>query len=81
MSSLENGLPGINFGHSQTFGLIIAAMQIIGSYLLLFRGTMLLAAIILFSFMLNQMIYNACLRSYNFSCRGAGEEQILVQLM
>lgn len=46
------------FGHSQTFGLIIAAIQIIGSYLLLYRRTMLLAAVILFSFMLNLLLIN-----------------------
>jgi len=46
------------FGHSQTFGFIIAAIQIIGSYLLLFRRTMLLAAVILFSFMLNLTLIN-----------------------
>jgi hypothetical protein len=46
------------FGHSQAFGLIIAAIQIIGSCLLLFQRTMLLAAIILFSFMLNLALIN-----------------------
>jgi hypothetical protein len=46
------------FGYSQAFGLIIAAIQIIGSYLLLFRRTMLLAAVILFSFMLNLTLIN-----------------------
>jgi hypothetical protein len=46
------------FGHSATFGLITAAIQIIGSYLLLFRKTILLAAIILFSFMLNLALIN-----------------------
>jgi hypothetical protein len=46
------------FGHSPTFGLIIAAIQIIGSYLLLFRRTMLLAEVILFSFMLNLTLIN-----------------------
>lgn len=46
------------FGYSLTFGLITAAIQIVGSYLLLFRKTMLLAAIILFSFMLNLSLIN-----------------------
>ena len=46
------------FGHSFAFGIIIAVIQIVGSYLLLFRRTMLLAAIILFSFMLNLTLIN-----------------------
>ncbi|WP_147205976.1 hypothetical protein [Segetibacter aerophilus] len=46
------------FGHSAAFGFIVAAIQIIGSYLLLFRRTMLLAEVILFSFMLNLMLIN-----------------------
>lgn len=46
------------FGYSLAFGLITAAIQIVGSYLLLFRKTMLLAAIILFSFMLNLTLIN-----------------------
>lgn len=46
------------FGYSLTFGLITAAIQIVGSYLLLFRKTMLLAGIILFSFMLNLTLIN-----------------------
>ncbi len=46
------------FGYSLTFGLITAAIQVVGSYLLLFRKTMLLAAIILFSFMLNLTLIN-----------------------
>lgn len=46
------------FGYSLTFGYIIASIQIFGSYLLLFRKTMLLAAIILFSFMLNLTFIN-----------------------
>lgn len=46
------------FGYSLTFGLITAAIQIVGSYLLLFRKTMLLAAIVLFSFMLNLTLIN-----------------------
>lgn len=46
------------FGYSHTFGLITAAIQIMGSYFLLFRKTMLLAAIVLFSFMLNLTLIN-----------------------
>lgn len=46
------------FGYSLSFGLITAAIQIVGSYLLLFRKTMLLSAIILFSFMLNLTLIN-----------------------
>ncbi|HEY0055854.1 MAG TPA: hypothetical protein VGB63_10890 [Pedobacter sp.] len=46
------------FGYSHTFGLIIAGVQIISSFLLLFRRTMLLAEVILFSFMLNLTLIN-----------------------
>jgi hypothetical protein len=46
------------FGYSLVFGYIIAGIQIIGSYLLLFRRTMLLAAIIIFAFMLNLTLIN-----------------------
>lgn len=46
------------FGYYLTFGLITATIQIVGSYLLLFRKTMLLSAIILFSFMLNLTLIN-----------------------
>lgn len=46
------------FGYSVTFGLITAAIQIIGSYLLLFRRTLLLGAVMLFAFMLNLMLIN-----------------------
>ncbi|GAB2611825.1 hypothetical protein GCM10027035_05360 [Emticicia sediminis] len=46
------------FGYSLTFGLITAAIQIVGPYFLLFRKTMLLAAIILFSFMFNLILIN-----------------------
>lgn len=40
------------------FGIIIAIVQIGGSFLLLFRKTLLLGAIILFSFLLNLMLIN-----------------------
>lgn len=46
------------FGHSFTFGLIISIIQIGGSYLLLFRRTLLLGATILFAFMLNLTLIN-----------------------
>jgi hypothetical protein len=46
------------FGHSYTFGVILALIQIVGSYLLLFRKTLLAAAFILFAFMLNLMLIN-----------------------
>jgi hypothetical protein len=46
------------FGHSLAFGLIIAIIQIGGSCLLLFRKTLLLGEIILFSFMLNLTLIN-----------------------
>jgi hypothetical protein len=46
------------FGHSVTFGVIVAVIQIGGAYLLLFRRTLLLGSIILFSFMLNLMLIN-----------------------
>jgi len=43
------------FGHSYTFGCIVASLQLLGSAMLLFRKTWLLGAIILFSLMLNIM--------------------------
>jgi len=46
------------FGHSYSFGVVLALIQIIGSYLLLFRKTLLAAAIALFAFMLNLMLIN-----------------------
>lgn len=46
------------FGYSQSFGLILAMIQIIGSCFLIFRRTFLLAAIILFAFMLNLTLIN-----------------------
>lgn len=41
------------FGHSPAFGIIIALIQIIGGYLLLFRRTVLIGALILFPLLLN----------------------------
>jgi hypothetical protein len=46
------------FGYSPTFGLIVAAIQIGGGLLLLFRRTLLLGSVILFSFMLNLTLIN-----------------------
>jgi hypothetical protein len=46
------------FGYSFAFGLILAIIQIGGSYLLLFRRTLLLGATILFAFMLNLTLIN-----------------------
>ncbi|MGN6495475.1 MAG: hypothetical protein ACTHLE_26035 [Agriterribacter sp.] len=46
------------FGFSQTYGLLLAGVQLVGAYLLLFRKTMLLAAIILFVFMFNLTLIN-----------------------
>ncbi|PKB17206.1 hypothetical protein [Flavobacterium sp. 5] len=46
------------FGHSPAFGIIIALMQIIGGYLLLYRRTLLIGAIILFSLLLNLTLIN-----------------------
>ena len=46
------------FGYSHTFGIIIAVIQIIGGYLLLFRKTLLIGAIILFSLLFNLTLIN-----------------------
>lgn len=46
------------FGHSYTFGIILALIQILGSYFLLFRKTFLAAAFVLFAFMLNLTLIN-----------------------
>ncbi len=46
------------FGHSFTFSIIVAFIQIGGAYLLLFRKTLLLGSIVLFSFLLNLMLIN-----------------------
>ena len=46
------------FGHSFAFGVILSIIQIGGSYLLLFRKTLLLGATILFAFMLNLTLIN-----------------------
>ncbi|MEP6683004.1 MAG: hypothetical protein ABJA35_07085, partial [Parafilimonas sp.] len=46
------------FGYSHTFGLVLALIQIVGSYFLLFRKTLLIAAITLFAFMLNLTLIN-----------------------
>lgn len=46
------------FGYSHAFGIIIALIQIIGGYMLLFRRTLLIGAIILFSLLLNLTLIN-----------------------
>ena len=46
------------FGHSFAFGVILSIIQIVGSFLLLFRRTLLLGATILFAFMLNLTLIN-----------------------
>ncbi|MEO7975988.1 hypothetical protein [Flavobacterium sp.] len=46
------------FGYSHTFGIIIAVIQIVGGYLLLFRKTLLIGAIILFSLLFNLTLIN-----------------------
>ncbi len=46
------------FGHSHSFGVILALIQIAGSCLLLFHKTLLAGAFILFAFMLNLMLIN-----------------------
>ena len=46
------------FGYSHSFGLVLALIQIIGSYFLLFRKTLLIAAFSLFAFMLNLTLIN-----------------------
>jgi hypothetical protein len=46
------------FGHSFTFSVIVAFIQIGGAFLLMFRKTLLLGSIMLFSFMLNLMLIN-----------------------
>lgn len=46
------------FGYSNTFGTIIAVIQIVGGYLLLFRKTLLVGSIILFSLLFNLTLIN-----------------------
>lgn len=46
------------FGYSPAFGIILALIQITGSYLLLFRRTVLLGALMLFALMLNLSLIN-----------------------
>jgi hypothetical protein len=46
------------FGHSAAFGLIVAFIQLLGSYLLLFRKTLLFGAVVLFAFMFNLLLIN-----------------------
>lgn len=46
------------FGHSHAFGIIIALIQIGGGYLLMFRRTLLIGSIILFSLLANLTLIN-----------------------
>jgi hypothetical protein len=46
------------FGHSSAFGFIIAALQIGGAYLLLFRRTLLFGTLLLFSILFNLVLIN-----------------------
>lgn len=46
------------FGYSSVFGIVLALIQIIGAYFLLFRKTLLIASIALFAFMLNLTLIN-----------------------
>lgn len=46
------------FGHSQAFGIIIAVIQIAGGYLLLFRKTVLIGSLILFTLLSNLTLIN-----------------------
>ena len=46
------------FGYSETFGLIIASIQIFGSILLFYRKTVLVGSLTLFSLMLNLTLIN-----------------------
>jgi hypothetical protein len=46
------------FGYSHAFGIIIALIQIVGGYLLLFRRTLLIGSVILFSLLLNLTLIN-----------------------
>jgi hypothetical protein len=46
------------FGYSKAFGFCIAMIQIIGSYFLLLRKTLLLASVMLFAFMINNFRFS-----------------------
>jgi hypothetical protein len=46
------------FGHSHAFGIIIAVIQIVGGYLLLFQRTLLLGSMILFALLSNLTLIN-----------------------
>jgi hypothetical protein len=46
------------FGHSHAFGIIIAVIQIVGGYLLLFRRTLLIGSVILFALLSNLTLIN-----------------------
>lgn len=46
------------FGYSHAFGIIIATIQIVGGYLLLFKRTVLIGSIMLFSLLFNLTLIN-----------------------
>jgi hypothetical protein len=46
------------FGYSHAFGIIIAVTQIMGGYLLLFKRTLLIGSILLFSLLFNLTLIN-----------------------
>jgi hypothetical protein len=64
------------FGHSRSFVLILAFIQIAGAWFLLFRRTVLLASVAIFAFMLNLLLINIF---YNMNL-GALMQSILVTI-
>lgn len=46
------------FGYSHTYGILIASMQIIGGFLLLFNRTLLLGSLMMFCFLFNLTLIN-----------------------
>jgi hypothetical protein len=64
------------FGYSPTFGTIIALLQIVGSYFLLFRRTSLLSSIVLFTLILNIALVDIF---YNLNA-GATTQGVLLTL-
>jgi len=48
------------FSYSHTFSLIVACLQLAGAIMLLFRRTLLLGSVIVFSLMLNITLINIC---------------------
>ena len=64
------------FGYSHSFGTLLAIIQIVGAYGLLFRRTLLAAAFGLFAFMLNLTLINIC---YHMNA-GALTQSVLLTL-